>query len=82
MPCRYRAGDEIVQLGNWLVLLSLTIHLAATYHKLWLITTAMLVVLMGAAAYINNKSRRKEMIQEGRVQRQLALGVPPDEIGL
>lgn len=71
-----------MQLGNYLVLGAVTIYLGTAVNNLWFIVSCFMVCVMGFAIYANNQARRKERIKELREQRQLSLGVPPEEIGL
>lgn len=80
MVCRYRAGDALTQLVNYLALLVLSARLGVVEHWGWFTVPVLLLVSMIVAASINSKSRKEDEVRDIRTQRQLALGVPPEEI--
>lgn len=79
MTCRYRAGDALVQVGNFLVLFVVSIKLGSVDHWLWFSLPILMALYMLIAARINVRSREQDDVRAIRAQRQLALGVPPDE---
>ena len=80
MMCRYRAGDALVQLVNFIVLFALSMRVGLKDHWAWFITPALLVLTMLVAALMNRRSRKEDEVKQLRMQHQLALGVPPDEV--
>jgi len=80
MMCRYRAGDALVQLVNFIVLLALSLRLGLKEHWAWFIAPALLLLTMLVAALMNSRSRKEDEVKQLRAQHQISLGVPPDEV--
>lgn len=82
MTCRYRIGDVIANLVTmWTAII--VCFVAGTTTEYWGYYVAGAVILVSAivGSFLNRREREKESVQRTRQQRQLALGVPPDEVG-
>ena len=77
--CRYRIGDAVLSAAVFMCLIGMSIALGATEHWAWFTPGGFLLVVYIFGALMNRRERRLEAIQQIRQQRQLALGVPPDE---
>jgi len=79
MNCKYKIGDALLSITMWLCLLALNVFNAIQHHAGWWGGVGFLLVVFVAGIVLNRNEREREEIQAVRAQRQIALGVPPDE---
>ena len=79
MNCNYKVGDALLSITMWLALLGLLSVAAIEHHWGWWIPDGILFLTFVGGCVLNQKERNREKVQAIRIQRQLALGVPPDE---
>ena len=80
MTCRYRIGDALAVAVMLLVVFALTIRLGVVEHAGWFTASGSMLISMIVGTYLNSKERNREVVREVRAQRQISLGVPPDEV--
>jgi UPF0716 family protein affecting phage T7 exclusion len=79
MTCKYKVGDALLSIAMWLSLLAIFTVAAIEHHWGWWLPGGLLLLTFLTGVVMNSKERRREEIQVVRQQRQMALGVPPDE---
>jgi hypothetical protein len=80
MNCRYRIGDVILQLAMAVAVLAISIRLGIEEHQAWFAIPGGLFLVSMLGSYLNSREREQDKIKASRAQRQIALGVPPDEV--
>lgn len=79
MNCRYKIGDVLLGLCVWLGVIAVMVNNALQHHVAWWFGVVALCSAFITGAVLNSNERKREAIQAIRQQRQMALGVPPDE---
>jgi len=77
--CRYRVGDALGYLTLVLTALTYSVWLGITEHWAHFVTTGVISLVFILGSILNRKERAKDEIKQLRAERQIALGVPPDE---
>ncbi len=78
--CSYKIGDATVSIVVVILLLTLFGHKAVTEHWAWAIADGALILSFVGGALLNKRARARDRIRQIRDARQVALGVPPDEV--
>ena len=83
--CRYRVGDLLLNLSNFISVLALAALVLITVPDLWMKAVAGVVLLISPGsmllgAALNKRERDAEALQNYRDTYQISLGVPPEEL--